>query len=70
MTIERLTVLTCDACDEEHIPGANASEVRKRARADNWRLNDQGEDYCPGCRRDYESPEIDDEDSEDPDANR
>lgn len=55
MTIERLTVLTCDACDEEHVPGANASEVKKWARGNGWRLNDQGEDYCPHCRGDYES---------------
>ena len=58
MTIERLTVLTCDACDEERVPGANASEVKKWARANNWRLNDQGEDYCPHCRGHYASDAV------------
>lgn len=61
MTIERLTVLWCDGECERTIPGANQSEVRKRARTDGWMLTANG-DYCQDCS---EPHDPDDDDSED-----
>lgn len=42
--------MECDACHGFDVfPGANATDCRRQAREDHWRLRRNGETYCPGC---------------------
>lgn len=69
MTIERLTMLTCDGECDTHYPGANRDEVIKGARAEGWQIGGEESDFCPECRKIFGDLRKDDDGNYvDPDA--